>query len=93
MIEMNQTAEAGRQPRVVLYVDASMLEKKGYRPVFVKEGESGYYPQGGLDKFQEPWYFGHDLAEAKRRCDEYNARRGVTREEADAIVFGSMFGH
>lgn len=77
--------------RVVLYVDQTMLTERGYRPVMVAEGESGYYEQGDPENLKEPWYFGHDFPTAERLVDEANARLGITPEEARDIVFSSMF--
>lgn len=51
--------------------------------VIVTRGESGY---GYTDRY------GHDSAAAQELADEYNARDGITKAQAAAMLAGAMFG-
>ena len=77
--------------RIVLHVDESMLTDRGYRPVMVVEGESGFRQQGDPASLKEPWYFGHDYKTARRLVDEANRRLGISPEEAREIVLDALF--
>lgn len=82
--------------RIILYVDESMYVKgHGFRPVFVVEGEDGVrengtWPYTGGVGQTMPWFFGHDIATARRLVVQHNQRLGVSEEEASLIVSQSM---
>ena len=53
-----------------------------YIPCIVKEDETGYYTTD--------WEWGTDLKEANELAKEYNAKLGLTQEEACNLVLQSM---
>ena len=82
--------------KIVAYIPPDgYVEGQGYRVSFVVEGEDGHRPTGnwpytGRAGEAMPWFWGHDLKGAQQIATEYNAERGVTREEADLIITRSM---
>lgn len=66
------------------------VEGKGYIPCQVYEDSPGYYPMSGSNPFQEPWYWGQTIVEARQVVIRANAERGIDAEEADRIVLSSM---
>jgi len=66
--------------------------EKGYRVVFVFENVAGYFPTGDESQGKAPWYWGKTLEMAVKCCDDYNARRGINKDEALTIL-GSSFAH
>lgn len=53
-----------------------------YYPMLGAQDESGYYPTD--------WDYGTDFARAQEAVIALNARRGVSQDEATAIVASSM---
>lgn len=74
----------------MFFVGDSMLTEHGYRPSIVVEGVRGHFPNGGGDT--EPWYWGHDLAGAKKIARDRNARMGLSPEDEARILLSSMRG-
>lgn len=89
-------AKPKREPRVIAWVsETTYVKDQGYRVSFVVEGEDGHRPTGdwpyrGKPGQTVPWFWGPTLEDARRACDEYNGRLGVSREEAFKIVSGSI---
>lgn len=84
--------------RFCYYVDETFyVQDHGFRPSIVIEGEKGHYPTGtwpynGKVGETMPYFWGHDIAGARKACDAANAQLGVSREDALKIVISSMFG-
>lgn len=82
--------------RIILFVDASMYVKgQGFRPVFVVEGEDGFrdngtWPYNGRVGETLPWFFGHDIEQARELVRKHNEKLGVSADEAALIVAQSM---
>lgn len=53
-----------------------------YIPCIAKAGETGYYTTD--------WKWGTDLKEANALADDYNAKLGLTKEEAYTLILQSM---
>lgn len=91
-----KNADPKPHARIILFVDETMLvEGKGYRPVFVVEGEPGYrengtWPYEGKAGQTLPWFYGPAFADAQKAVAAHNERLGVTGEEAWGIVARSM---
>lgn len=67
-------------------------EKHGYRVAIVEENEPGYswtgnIPEGGL---QAPYYWGHNLVEAKKTCRRLNTDMGLSERDVLDIITSSM---
>lgn len=78
-------------PRRCLWILETEYDRDGgYVPVMITEGEPGYSPMRGIGPLAAPWYWGHDLAVAKRIADEANAELGLSHEQALKIVLSSM---
>ncbi len=77
--------------RFCYHIEPSDYEAdKGYRVSIVIENEPGRFPTGynGV----EPWYWGHDLAEAQAICAADNERKlELTPIEVMKIITSSMF--
>lgn len=73
------------------------VEGRGYRVSIVFEYEAGHYPTGddawiaGDISKRKPWFWGHDLAAAKKIAEDMNRDRlGLSAREAADIVTTSM---
>lgn len=75
--------------RQCFYIDETMLTEHGYVPSMITENEPGHAPMTG-GPGGTPWYWGHDLAAAKKIAAESNARLGISAADALAIVLSSM---
>lgn len=79
---------------VAMIPPTSWVKGLGHRPAFVFEGDDCMTAQGGGDK--APWYWGdpNDCAKslklAEATAEEYNAKNGYSKEEADKIVMDSV---
>ena len=85
------------EPRTVAYIlptEPFNKANNGFRPVFIKEGESGYHPNGSTPEGGdvEPWYWGPSREAAEATADKYNEKRGISKDDAAQIVVRSMFG-
>ncbi len=77
--------------------ETGYVEGHGYRVSIVFEYESGHYPTGddawiaGDHSKRKPWFWGHDLAEAKKVAESMNRDRlGLSEKDAALIVTTSM---
>lgn len=61
-------------------------EHGGYVPSVVIENDPGHRPLLGNGRGATPWIWGQTLAEAQQTCQEANAKRGISEEEAFRIV-------
>lgn len=101
--ELDETREDGRvvapretMKRMVAWVpDDAFVEGRGYRVSIVVEGEDGHHPTGtwpytgGVGQTL-PWFWGDDLELARERAYQHNERGGISREQTDEIVNGSI---
>lgn len=85
-----QDTSTPKPNRFAFFIDITLHTPKGFIPSFVEENEPGHWPMIGRGELAEPWYWGHDIATAKRICDEANAKLGLTPAEANDIVISSM---
>lgn len=76
--------------RQCMYVDETMATEGGFIPALVTEDEPGYAPMSGNGDFASPWVWGPTIQDAKRQCDDYNEKLGITRSDAAEIVLSSM---
>jgi len=76
--------------RYCYYLTPDMLTPDGYLPVVVIEGVPGSTPPSGDAATAQPSWWGSDLALARRRVTEANARLGVSPEQAREIVLAAM---
>lgn len=82
--------------RMVAFIpEHEYVEGHGFRVGFVVEGENGYrlsgdWPYTGAVGETMPWFWGHDLTEARRLADEHNQRLGIAPEESQAIIDESI---
>ena len=67
--------------RIALWTDESYARAGGYDVIAVCEDESGYFFYSG------PW---ESLEDARAYVDEHNAARGISHEDALAILISSM---
>lgn len=102
--ELDQMREDGRviappekQRRMVAWIpDDAFVEGRGWRVSIVIEGEAGHHPTGDWPyepRGRLPWFWGRereDLAAARERAYEHNARGGISRADTDAIVLSSI---
>lgn len=79
--KLESLADPGKKMGV-LVIETSK-DDKGYIPVVVKEGESGYYPLG--------WNWGPDKEEAQKIAEKFNEQLGITEEEVLQLQLDSMF--
>jgi hypothetical protein len=73
------------------------VEGHGYRVSFVFEYESGHYPTGddawiaGDHGKRKPWFWGHDLQEARKVADDLNQERlALSPKDTALLVATSM---
>ena len=76
--------------RTCIFVSETMLTKDGYIPSVVTEDEPGHAPLTGNGDFARPWYWGHDIVEARRLAREYNEQLGLSEDDVQAIILSSM---
>lgn len=76
--------------RYCYYLTPTMLTADGYLPIIVIEGVPGSTPPSGDAATAQPSWWGDDLAVAKLRVEEANARLGITPQDARNIVLSSM---
>lgn len=62
----------------------------GFVPSVVIENESGHYPMLGNGAHASPWVWGDTHEKAQQIADQVNAKRGVSKAEAERIVDSSM---
>tara|TARA_R100000808_G_C2124381_1_gene134893 strand:+ start:824 stop:1063 length:240 start_codon:yes stop_codon:yes gene_type:complete len=63
----------------------------GYVPSLVTENEPGHQMMMGNGECAAPWIWGQTHEEAQAIADAYNAKNGISKSDADAIVTSSMF--
>ncbi len=76
--------------RRMFYVDDTMYTPNGFVPALVTEDEPGFSPMIGQGELAQPWYWGHDLDEAKRIAAKSNAERGISEDDAHDILISSI---
>ena len=82
------------QPRRCYYILQSSFDPEhGYIPVAITENEAGYRPMTGQGTAAAPWYWGRDLATARRICDDANTGLGHTASDVREIVLSSLAAH
>lgn len=81
----------------VAYIPAgAFVRGKGHRVSLVIDGETGHHPTGDPKSGKAPWYWGNpdnettSYREAVATAERYNARRGISPEEAQRIVDESI---
>lgn len=87
-------AAAGRLSAAALrqcfYVDETMASPHGYIPCLITEGQPYLEPLLGNGVAARPWYWGHDLAEARRICAEQNAALGLSGQDVRDIELSCL---
>ncbi len=84
--------------RVCYYIPADgYIKERGYRVSVVTENEPGHSPTGnwpyeGKGGQTLPYFWGHDLEEAKAAARYQNAKIGLSERDAFDIVTSSMVG-
>lgn len=94
---------SARWARTVCYIPmTAFVEGHGWRVSFVIEGEDGHHPTGDWPYEAKlgqkmPWFWGHPDAPTEKSyetavtaANEYNARLGISVEEAQKIVADSI---
>lgn len=82
---------AGDSPRkCVVVLDSQYVDGRGFVPSVVVEGEAGHHPLTGQGELSEPWYWGHDIAKARKLAADLNAKLGLTEDDAHAIFESSI---
>jgi hypothetical protein len=82
--------------RIVAYIpEDGFIKGYGYRVSFVEEGTAGHMPTGdwpytGAPSQKMPWFWGENLEVARQLAKEYNAKLGVSEEDAFKIVAQSI---
>lgn len=66
----------------IVILETKQDDMGNYIPCIVKEGETGYY--------MTDWKWGTNLKEANALADDYNAKLGLTKDEAYTLVLQSM---
>ncbi len=73
-----------KEARIVAHILETEQDGAGdYLVCMTREGETGYY--------RTDWSYGPNLKLAREACDDRNSRSGISKAEAEAIVFCSMF--
>ncbi|TAL42440.1 MAG: hypothetical protein EPN91_08655 [Salinibacterium sp.] len=91
-----RVTEPAPNRRIVLFVDETMfVEDRGFRPVFVVDGEVGFrqngdWPYEGKVGQKMPWFFGPTIEDAREACRLHNERLGIDQHEALMIVARCM---
>lgn len=69
--------------RLAIFVQETVVTPDGqYIPCIAEEGTHGYYKTN--------WYWGKDFNYAQCLAEEYNAKLGLTQQEALKIILGTM---
>lgn len=74
------------------------VDGHGFRVSIAIEHEKGHYPTGddawieGDGAARKPWFWGETYEEARKVCEEANARMGITPKDAALIVASTMGG-
>ncbi|GLZ00790.1 hypothetical protein [Actinoplanes sp. NBRC 103695] len=76
--------------RQAFYVDATLQTEHGFIPSVVTEGEPGHTPMLGNGALASPWYWGNDLATARRIAARSNAALGLTESDVRDVVASSF---
>jgi hypothetical protein len=82
--------------KVVAFIPADAFVKgQGFRVSLVVDGEDGHRPTGtwpytGAVGESMPWFWGDDYKKACAIADDYNLSRGISPDEARAIVARSV---
>lgn len=79
----------GWRGRSCVFVDETMMTPHGIVPSVVYENEPGHWPLSGKGAGSAPWYWG-DLATARKIAADYNAKLGLSEDDARDIVLSSM---
>jgi hypothetical protein len=77
-------------PRTCFYIPPDQYDENGWIPSVVTEGEPGHAPLKGNGPCASPWYWGKTLEAAQATAERENARLGLSRDEALAIVLSSL---
>jgi hypothetical protein len=80
---------AAPAPRTCFYI-GGRFDERGYIPSLVTENEPGHDPLKGRGACAEAWHWGATYKEARAHCEAVNAQRGISPQDALAIVFSSM---
>ena len=82
--------------RIMYYIpDDAYIPDRGYRVSLVLEGEAGHRPTGtwpyrGRAGETLPYFWGHDIAEARAAARRINASMGLTEDDEVAVLASSM---
>ena len=76
--------------RQAFYVDATMRTEHGFIPSVVTEDEPGHTPMRGNGPLASPWYWGDDLATARRIAAKANADLGLSDSDVRDIIASSF---
>jgi hypothetical protein len=76
-------------PRQCLYVFETSYTAHGYIPSMVTEGKPGHALMTGNGEHAAPWYWGHDLAQARAIAEASNAKMGLSPADVIEIVASS----
>jgi hypothetical protein len=77
--------------RCCIYVPIDQyVEGKGWVPSVVTENEPGHAPLTGQGELAEPWYWGHDLEQARATAADCNRRLGLSDQDVVDIVNSSI---
>lgn len=77
------------QPRRCLYVFETSLTEHGYIPSMVTEGEPGHALMSGNGEHAAPWYWGHDLSNARAIAEKSNKEMGLSPIDVIDILASS----
>ena len=75
--------------RYCLYLTPAMLTEAGYLPAVVVEELPGLRQIAPGSVYAQPWWWGRDWADAKRRVHQVNADLGVTPGQVRQLVFAA----
>jgi hypothetical protein len=76
-------------PRQCLYVFETSYTAHGYIPSMVTEGKPGHALMTGSGEHAAPWYWGHDLAQARAIAEASNTKMGLSPADVIEIVASS----
>ena len=76
--------------RQAFYIDATMHTEHGFIPSVVTENEPGHTPMRGNGSHASPWYWGNDLATARRTAAKANADLGLSDSDVRDIIASSF---
>ncbi|MFG1995252.1 hypothetical protein ACGFJ7_35285 [Actinoplanes sp. NPDC048988] len=88
MLMVITAAKSGR--RQAFYIDETMRTEHGFIPSIVTEDTPGHTPLSGSGPQSSPWFWGHDLASARRIAATANARLGLSDSDVRDIVASSF---